>query len=149
LNTVGQVCGSKALPACAQANAQGVMPSLLSPGRSSADPAMAMKQQSARLSLFWKRCRAMACRWLWILLLAAGSVQAQSALVGKKLISRGDSIERVRDAGGKPDRLDRIEGDAGSPPMEIWTYQGKERTTTLWVINDRVVQVKDQASGKP
>jgi hypothetical protein len=52
LNTVGQVCGSKALPACAQANAQGVMPSLLSPGRSPADPAMAMKQQSARLSLF-------------------------------------------------------------------------------------------------
>ena len=42
----------------------------------------------------------MACRWLWILLLAAGSVQAQSALVGKKLISRGDSIERVRQQKG-------------------------------------------------
>lgn len=91
----------------------------------------------------------MTCRWLWILLLAAGSVQAQSALVGKKLISRGDSIERVRDAGGKPDRLDRIDGDAGSAPMEIWTYQRKERTVTLWVVGERVVQVKDQASGKP
>ncbi|MBK7011809.1 MAG: hypothetical protein IPH43_03370 [Xanthomonadales bacterium] len=91
----------------------------------------------------------MAYRWLWILLLAAGNVQAQSALVGKKLISRGDSIDRVRDAGGKPDRLDRIDGDGETPPMQIWTYQRRDRTITLWVVEEKVVQVKDQASGKP
>ncbi|MFZ1622867.1 hypothetical protein [Dokdonella sp.] len=91
----------------------------------------------------------MTCRWLWILVLAASSVQAQSALVGKKLISRGDSIDRVRDAGGKPDRLDRIDGDGETPPMQIWTYQRRDRTVTLWVVEDRIVQVSDKASSTP
>jgi len=86
---------------------------------------------------------------LWILVLAASSVQAQSALVGKKLISRGDSIDRVRDAGGKPDRLDRIDGDGETPPMQIWTYQRRDRTVTLWVVEDRIVQVSDKASSTP
>ncbi len=86
----------------------------------------------------------MMSRWLCILVLAAGSVQAQSALVGKKLISRGDPVERVRDAGGNPDRLDRIEGDAGTPPMEIWTYERRDRTITVWVVDDTVVQVEDE-----
>ena len=91
----------------------------------------------------------MTCRWLWILVLAASSVQAQSALVGKKLISRGDSIDRVRDAGGKPDRLDRIDGDGETPPMQIWTDQRRDRTVTLWVVEDRIVQVSDKASSTP
>ncbi|MFZ1837754.1 MAG: hypothetical protein WAU20_03375 [Dokdonella sp.] len=91
----------------------------------------------------------MTCRWLWILVLAASSVQAQSALVGKKLISRGDSIDRVRVAGGKPVRLDRIDGDGETPPMQIWTYQRRDRTVTLWVVEDRIVQVSDKASSTP
>ena len=86
----------------------------------------------------------MAFRLMWILLLVAGSVQAQSALVGKKLIARGDSIERVREAGGVPDRIDRINGDAVSPPMEIWTYERRDRTITLWVIDSKIVQVEDE-----
>ena len=79
------------------------------------------------------------------MVLAAGNAHAQSALIGKKLISRGDSIERVRDVGGKPDRLDRIEGDAKTPPIEIWTYQRRNRTITVWVVDDKVVQVKGVA----
>ena len=89
----------------------------------------------------------MTFRLMWIFVLIAGSVQAQSALVGRKLISRGDSIERVREAGGVPDRIDRIEGDASSPPMEIWTYERRDRTITLWVVDRRIVQVED-ASGR-
>ncbi len=85
-------------------------------------------------------------QWVWALLLASGCANAQSALVGKKLISRGDPVERVRDAGGAPDRLDRIDGADHSPPMEIWTYRRRDRTITLWVVDERVVQVEDKAA---
>ena len=83
---------------------------------------------------------------MWVLVLLAGSANAQSALVGKKLIARGDPIGRVRDAGGVPDRLDRIEGGDHAPPIEIWTYARRDRTITLWVVDETVVQIEDKAA---
>lgn len=88
----------------------------------------------------------MSRQWVWMFVLIAGCANAQSALVGKRLIARGDPVERVRDAGGAPDRVDRIDGADDAPPMEIWTYRRRDRTITLWVVDERVVQVSDQAA---
>ena len=81
---------------------------------------------------------------LLLTLLLADIAGAQSALVGKRLISVGDSATRARDAAGDPDRLDKIPGDEAQPPMEIWTYQRKGRVITLWLVQDKVVQVEDK-----
>jgi hypothetical protein len=82
-------------------------------------------------------------RWILFIagVLAASPAMAQSALVGKRLIAKGDDVERVRDAGGEPDRIDRIEADAGEPPMQIWSYARRGRTVTLWIVGERVVKV--------
>ncbi|HOV56953.1 MAG TPA: hypothetical protein PLN91_03660 [Rhodanobacteraceae bacterium] len=81
---------------------------------------------------------------LLLTLFLADIAGAQSALVGKRLISVGDSATRARDAAGDPDRLDKIPGDEAQPPMEIWTYQRKGRVITLWLVQDKVVQVEDK-----
>lgn len=79
-----------------------------------------------------------------LMLLAAGTAQAQSALIGKRLVSRGDDVARVRSIGVKPDRLDRIEADEHSPAMEIWTYDQGSRAIAVWLVNGKVVQVQEQ-----
>lgn len=83
------------------------------------------------------------------LLLLPAFASAQSAVVGKRLVSVGDEAAKVRDAGGNPDQLDKIPGDASQPPMEIWTYQRKGRTVTLWLVNDKIVQVQDKRAETP
>ena len=75
---------------------------------------------------------------------SAACAQTSSALLGRKLISIGEDTARVRDAGGDPDKLDKIPGDDTSPPMEIWTYQRKGREITLWIVDDKIVQVDDK-----
>ncbi|MBN8480274.1 MAG: hypothetical protein J0L88_01650 [Xanthomonadales bacterium] len=82
-------------------------------------------------------------RWIGVLALLAVDVQAQSALLGKRLIARGDAIERVREAGGEPDRIDRIDAGGGSPPMQIWTYDRRGRRLTVWIVAERVVRVDE------
>jgi hypothetical protein len=83
---------------------------------------------------------------IFLLLFAAhaASAQTSSALLGRKLISVGEDTDKARDAGGDPDKLDKIPGDATTPPMEIWTYQRKGREITLWIVNDKIVQVDDK-----
>ena len=75
----------------------------------------------------------------------AGSVQAQSVFIGKRLIGRGDSIERVREAGGEPKRIDRIEADGDAPPMQIWTYERRGRQVTVWIVEGRVASIGESA----
>jgi len=84
-------------------------------------------------------------RWIGLLLLIAVEAQAQSVLVGKRLIGRGDAVERVREAGGEPDRIDRIEAAAGSPPMQIWTYERRGRQVTVWIVEGRVASIGESA----
>ncbi|NCT66468.1 MAG: hypothetical protein GXC76_02365 [Rhodanobacteraceae bacterium] len=79
-----------------------------------------------------------------MLLLAAGSAQAQSALLGKRLVGKGDDVALARDAGGPPDRIDRIDGDASTPAMEIWTWHGKASEVTLWVVAGKIVQAEER-----
>lgn len=86
--------------------------------------------------------------WIAMILFMAGTVHAQSALVGKRLISRGDDAARVRSAGGKPDRLEHIEGDTQSPAMEVWTYERRGGTVSVWLVDGKVVQVQEHQAGE-
>jgi|SRR6516164_1007873 hypothetical protein len=78
------------------------------------------------------------------LLACSGLCSAQSVLVGKKLISDGDNIGKVREAVGSPDKVDKIPGDASSPPMEIWTYKRKESVITIFVVDSKVVHSQEK-----
>lgn len=69
---------------------------------------------------------------------------AQSVMVGKRLISQGDSTSRVREIAGTPDKVDKIPGDATSPPMEIWTYRRKENIVVLFVVDSKVVHTQEK-----
>lgn len=86
---------------------------------------------------------------LLALLLVCSAVQAQGVLLGKKLIGKGDETAAVRDAAGAPDKLDRIDGDASTPTMEIWTYRRDSREITLWVVSGKVVKVEEHVQAPP
>lgn len=83
-----------------------------------------------------------------LILFAVSTVQAQSALIGKRLVSRGDDVERLRGVGIKPDRLDRIDADEHSPAMEVWTYIHGARSIVVWLVDGKVVQVHEQTVEK-
>ena len=78
------------------------------------------------------------------LLACTGLCSEQSVLVGKKLISDGDNVSKVRDAVGSPDKVDKIPGDASAPPMEIWTYKRKENVITIFVVDSKVVHSQEK-----
>lgn len=82
-------------------------------------------------------------KWFWLLACVTANAEAQSVVIGKRLIGRGDGVERVREAAGEPDRLDRIGAEAGAPPMQIWTYERRGRKVTVWIVDDRVVRVDE------
>jgi hypothetical protein len=71
---------------------------------------------------------------------------AQSAMFGKRMVSKGDDIARVRDIAGSPDKVDSISADQYSPAMEIWTYRRKGGTVALWIVAGRVVQAQEQVA---
>ena len=85
-----------------------------------------------------------------LLVFISGSVQAQSVMFGKRLISRGDDAAHVRDVAGAPDKVDLVAADQYSPAMEIWTYHRKGMLVSLWIVGAKVVQAQelaDQNSG--
>jgi hypothetical protein len=87
--------------------------------------------------------------WGLVLLSVCGAAGAQSALLGKRLIAVGEDAAKVREAGGEPERLDKIPGEENQPPMEIWTYTRKGRQITVWLVNDKVVQLEDKRAEAP
>ena len=80
------------------------------------------------------------------LLACSGFCSAQSVLVGKKLVSDGDNISKVREAAGAPDKLDKVPGDGSSPPMEIWTYKRKDSVVTIFVVDSKVVHSQEKTA---
>jgi hypothetical protein len=83
---------------------------------------------------------------LLCLLLINAAVCAQSVLIGKRLISKGDDVSHVRDIAGPADRIDKIPADEFSAAMEIWTYNHKGRQVVLWIVGTKVVQAQEQAA---
>ena len=86
--------------------------------------------------------------FILVLLLACGAAHAQSALFGKRLVSKGDDVAHVRDVAGAPDKIDTIPADQYSPAMEIWTYHRKGTTIALWIVAGKVVQAQQQATAE-
>ena len=84
--------------------------------------------------------------FILILLLISGTIHAQSVMFGKRLVSKGDDVARVRDIAGTPDKIDNIPADQYSPAMEIWTYRRKGNTVALWIVGGKVVQAQEQAT---
>jgi hypothetical protein len=81
---------------------------------------------------------------LIIVALSTGVCNAQSVMFGKRLVSQGDDVTRVREIAGSPDKVDKIPGDANSPPMEIWTYRRKENVIILFVVDAKVVHTQEK-----
>jgi hypothetical protein len=80
---------------------------------------------------------------LFVLAAFASAAHADSVLLGKTLIGKGDSGARAREAGGEPAQLDRIDGDESTPAMEIWTYRLDGRSITLWLVDGAVVKASE------
>jgi hypothetical protein len=83
---------------------------------------------------------------LIVLVVFSHFAQAQSVLLGKKLIGKGDDVARARDAAGEPSKMDRIDGDDSSPAMEIWTYRRDDRVITLWVVGGKIVKATEETA---
>lgn len=81
---------------------------------------------------------------LGVALLFCVEAHAQGVMVGRRLVGKGDAAAILRDAAGAPDRLDRIDGDATTPAMEIWTYRREGRETTAWLVAGRIVKVTQE-----
>jgi hypothetical protein len=82
--------------------------------------------------------------FVFALAFAAGTCSAQSVMFGKRLVSQGDDVNRVRQVAGPPDKVDKIPGDSNSPPMEIWTYRRKENVIVLFVVDEKVVHTQEK-----
>jgi hypothetical protein len=79
-----------------------------------------------------------------LLLLLSGSLCAQSALFGKRMLSKGDDTAHIREIAGAPDRVDTIAPESDAPGMEIWTYKSKERVVTIFIVADKIVQIQEK-----
>jgi hypothetical protein len=79
---------------------------------------------------------------LLLCLLLSAMAMAQSARFGSRMVSRGDTAERVRDVAGAPDSVESEPTDTG--PREQWTYRRRGRLIQLWIADGKVVHVSDR-----
>lgn len=84
-----------------------------------------------------------------VLICLSLNAHAESVLLGKKLIDKGDSVDRVLSAGGKPERKDVIPADEYSPEIEVWTYRQRNTELRVWLVNSKVVQTQVLDSEPP
>lgn len=75
------------------------------------------------------------------LLLCVGAA-AQSARFGSRMVSVGDTAERVREVAGAPDDIESQATETG--PREQWTYRRRGRLIQLWLADGTVVHVADR-----
>lgn len=78
-------------------------------------------------------------------LLFSVTAAAQSARFGSRMVSRGDTVERVREVAGTPDDVQAEPTDSG--PREQWTYHRRGRLIQLWIGDGKVVHVSDRKDG--
>lgn len=81
-----------------------------------------------------------------LLLALPCTATAQSVLLGRTLVGKGDSAALVRTAGGEPAQIDVIPGDETTPDMEIWTYRPDGKVITLWLVGGKIVNAEESKS---
>lgn len=73
----------------------------------------------------------------------AGSALAQSVTFGSKLIVIGDSVAKVFEVAGKPDRVVQLENRYGAAMGERFEYYRGGKTITITISGSRVVDVSE------
>jgi len=85
-----------------------------------------------------------------ITLIAATTAYAfpPTAHIGTRLITTGDTRQKVEDAGA-PDRVDDVSNDFGVKIAEDWVYESSNHTITVRINNAGfVVFVRDDMAGR-
>lgn len=88
-------------------------------------------------------------RYVMGLLLAmvmAGSALAQSTTFGSKLIVVGDSVGKVFEVAGKPDRIVPLENRLGASIGERFEYYRNGKTVTITISGSRVVGIRESSN---
>ena len=81
---------------------------------------------------------------VWVLagLLSCAVASAQSARFGSRMVSVGDSADRVREVAGAPDTVEAVDPDNAT--LQMWIYRRKNRVIELWLSDGKVVRVDDR-----
>lgn len=80
---------------------------------------------------------------LLLALVIAGSALAQSATFGSRLVLVGDSVGRVFEVAGKPDRIVPLENRLGASIGERFEYYRAGKTVTITISGSRVVGIRE------
>lgn len=80
---------------------------------------------------------------LMLALSLSGAAWAQSVTFGSKLVVVGDSIAKVFDVAGKPDRIVRLENKYGGAVAERFEYYRGNKTISITVQGSRVIDVSE------
>ncbi len=80
-----------------------------------------------------------------LLVLLAGTAFAtqDSVAFGQRLVSTGDSVGKVIEVAGQPDRTVRLENSQGGAAGERFEYYLRGKTVTLWIHGGRVVAIEE------
>ena len=76
-------------------------------------------------------------------LLLASTAWAQSVTFGSKLIVVGDSVAKVFDVAGKPDRVVALQNRYGAGVGERFEYYRGGKTISITISGSRVVDVSE------
>lgn len=86
----------------------------------------------------------MRCLALLLLLLAASAFAAQNSVAfGQRLVSTGDSVGKLIEVAGQPDRTVRLENAQGGAAGERYEYYLRGKTVTIWIQGGRVVAIDE------
>ena len=80
---------------------------------------------------------------LAIILSATGIAQAQTATAtfGSRVLVEGDSVARVFEVAGKPDRIVQLENRFGAGVGERFEYYRDGKTITVEISGGRVIRI--------
>lgn len=82
---------------------------------------------------------------IFALLTVAGVAAAaqNSVAFGSRLVSTGDSVGKVIEVAGQPDRTVQLENARGAGVGERFEYYERGKTITLWIQGGRVVAIEE------
>lgn len=81
---------------------------------------------------------------LLLVLLAGTALASQDSVAfGQRLVSTGDSVGKVIEVAGQPDRTVQLENARGAGVGERFEYYERGKTITLWIQGGRVVAIEE------
>lgn len=81
---------------------------------------------------------------LLLLLLAGTALATQNSVAfGQRLVTTGDTVGKVIEVAGQPDRTVRLENSQGAAVGERLEYYLRGKTVTIWIQGGRVVAIDE------